>query len=447
MKKILSLVLSLMMVLSAVSFASAEATVPTIDQIKLGEDYVDLKATVKWLTHRTDLAQNGRWAEYIAEFNKVYPNITVEIDPITDYAEESLTRLTGSHDWGTMLGIPQVEASEYATYFTPMGSLETLSAIYNFADAKTFDGVVYGIPSTGNANGVLYSKTVLDAAGVTELPKTPAEFQAALKAIKENTDAIPLYTNYAAGWTMGAWDAYVGAATGNANYVNNDMLYAKDPFAKAADESTGLYAMYKVLYDAAAAKYIEDDYTTTDWEGCKGMMNRGEIGFMVLGSWAYSQMIDPAQGDNKGAVGYMAFPITVDGKQYAPAGADYCYAINKYATADEQIAAMVLIKWLSHESGFSYDEGGIPVNKDGKYPPLYDAFADVEMLADVAAVDAQLTDDMNADSMLLINRAGNDKIQKLVEHGFNGTKSFDDIMADWNQAWADAQADHNIEAK
>ena len=29
---------------------------------------------------------------------------------------------------------------------------------------------------------------------------------------------------------------------------------------------------------------IEDDYTTTDWEGCKGMLNRGEIGCMVLGS-------------------------------------------------------------------------------------------------------------------------------------------------------------------
>lgn len=47
MKKILSLVLCLMMVLSAVSFASAEATVPTIDQIKLGEDYTDLTATIK----------------------------------------------------------------------------------------------------------------------------------------------------------------------------------------------------------------------------------------------------------------------------------------------------------------------------------------------------------------------------------------------------------------
>ena len=445
MKKILSLVLCLMMVLSAVSFASAEATVPTIDQIKLGEDYTDLTATIKWLTHRTDLVNDGQIAGYIAEFNKVYPNITVEFEGITDYAQDSLTRLTGSKDWGDMLGIPQVEASEFATYFTPMGSLETLSGIYNFADAKAFDGTVYGIPSTGNAQGIVYNKKVFADAGITELPKTPAEFNDALKAIKEKTDAIPLYTNYAAGWTMGAWDAYIGgSATGNANYINNDMVTEKDPFSNKA-EGVGPYAVYKILYDAVANGLIEEDYTTTDWEGCKVMINNGEIGCMVLGSWAFSQMRDA--GPNGADIGYMSFPITVDGKQYASAGADYCYAINNKATVENQTATMVFIKWLTHESGFAYNEGGIPINKDGKYPDLYAAFDGIEFVPDTAAVDQQLVDDLNNDSMVLINRAGDKKIQEIIEHAFNGTKTFDEIMADWNEAWTTAQEDLSIEVK
>lgn len=445
MKKILSLVLCLMMVLSAVSFASAEATVPTIDQIKLGEDYTDLTATIKWLTHRTDLVNDGQIAGYIAEFNKVYPNITVEVEGITDYAQDSLTRLTGSKDWGDMLGIPQVEASEFATYFTPMGSLETLSGIYNFADAKAFDGVVYGIPSTGNAQGIVYNKAVFEKAGITELPKTPAEFIDALKAIKEKTDAIPLYTNYAAGWTMGAWDAYIGgSATGNANYINNDIVTEKDPFSNKA-EGVGPYAVYKILYDAVANGLIEEDYTTTDWEGCKVMINNGEIGCMVLGSWAFSQMRDA--GPNGADIGYMSFPITVDGKQYASAGADYCYAINKNATVENQTATMVFIKWMTHESGFAYNEGGVPINKDGKYPDLYAAFDGIEFVPDTAAVDQQLVDDLNNDSMVLLNRAGDKKIQEIIEHAFNGTKTFDEIMADWNEAWTTAQEDLSIEVK
>lgn len=445
MKKILSLVLCLMMVLSAVSFASAEATVPTIDQIKLGEDYTDLTATIKWLTHRTDLVNDGQIAGYIAEFNKVYPNITVEFEGITDYAQDSLTRLTGSDDWGDMLGIPQVEASEFATYFTPMGSLETLSGIYNFADAKAYEGTVYGIPSTGNAQGIVYNKKVFADAGITELPKTPAEFIDALKAIKDKTDAIPLYTNYAAGWTMGAWDAYIGgSATGNANYINNDMVTEKDPFSNKV-EGVGPYAVYKILYDAVANGLIEDDYTTTDWEGCKVMINNGEIGCMVLGSWAFSQMRDA--GPNGADIGYMSFPITVDGKQYASAGADYCYAINNKATVENQTATMVFIKWLTHESGFAYNEGGIPINKGGKYPDLYAAFDGIDFVPDNAAVDQQLVDDLNNDSMVLINRAGDKKIQEIIEHAFNGTKTFDEIMADWNEAWTTAQEDLSIEVK
>lgn len=445
MKKILALVLCLMMAMSALTFASAEATVPTIDQIKLGEDYTDLTATIKWLTHRTDLVNDGQIAGYIAEFNKVYPKITVEVEGITDYGQEALIRLTGSKDWGDMLGIPTLEASEYATYFTPMGSLETLSGIYNFADSKAYEGVVYGIPSTGNAQGIVYNKKVFADAGITELPKTPAAFIDALKAIKEKTDAIPLYTNYAAGWTMGAWDAYIGgSATGNPNYLNIDMVTEANPFSNKV-EGTGPYAVYKILYDAVANGLIEDDYTTTDWEGCKVMINNGQIGTMVLGSWAFSQMRDA--GPNGADIGYMSFPITVNGKQYASAGADYCYAINKNATVENQTATMVFIKWLTHESGFAYNEGGIPINKDGKYPDLYAAFDGIDFVPDTAAVNQQLVDDLNNDSMVLINRGGDKKIQEIVEHAFNGTKTFDEIMADWNDAWTTAQEDLSIEVK
>ncbi|MBQ8148998.1 MAG: carbohydrate ABC transporter substrate-binding protein, partial [Clostridia bacterium] len=360
MKKILALALSMMLILSAFSFASAE-TLPTFDSIVLGESYTDVTATIKWLTHRTDLEQSGALANYVAEFNKVYPGITVEFEGITDYAQDSLTRLTGSDDWGDIMMLPQVEASEYATYFAPYGDLAVLAESYNFADAKAFDGVVYGIPSTGNAQGIVYNKAVFEKAGITELPKTPDEFIAALTAIKEKTDAIPLYTNYAAGWTMGAWDAYIGgSATGNANFINVDMITNPAPFADNGD-GTGPYAVYKILYDAVANGLIEEDYTTTDWEGCKVLINKGEIGCMVLGSWAFSQMRDA--GPNGADIGYMSFPITVEGKQYASAGADYCYAINTKADLNNQIAAMVFVKWMTHESGFAYNEGGIPINK------------------------------------------------------------------------------------
>ena len=444
MKKLLSLILALCLVLGMASFAAADEELPTFDKIVLGEN-TDLSAKIHFVYHRTDIPEklNG----YVAEFQKIYPNIEIEYELITDYAENALLRV-GNTDW-TIMGIPTVQKDELSKYFVPLGSLETLSGLYNFMSSWSFDGVCYGIPSTGNANGVLYNKRIFAEAGVTELPKTPDEFIAALKAVKEKTDAIPLYTNYAAGWTMGAWDAYIGvAATGKDTYMAQILPHAKDPFADQGN-GTGPYAVYKILYDAAAEGLIEDDYTTTDWEGCKPMLNNGQIASMVLGSWAFTQMRDAEGGEHPEDVGYMAFPISIDGKQYAPAGGDYNFAINVQASYEEKLASLYYLKWLTHESGFAYSEGGVPIDKKGEYPDLYAAFDGIDMLSDADALAGEetLLSDLNAESELNLNAGGNTKVQEIIEHGFNHDKSFDDIMADWNAAWSDAQKTLNVEVK
>ena len=444
MKKLLSLILAVCLVLGMASFAAADEELPSFDQLVLGEN-ADLTAKIHFAYHRTDIPDklNG----YVEEFRKIYPNVEIEYELITDYAENALLRV-GNTDW-TIMGIPAVQKDELSKYFVPLGSLETLSGLYNFMSAQSFDGVCYGVPSTGNANGVLYNKRIFAEAGVTELPKTPEEFIAALKAVKEKTDAIPLYTNYAAGWTMGAWDAYIGvAATGKEEYQNQILPHAKDPFANQGN-STGPYAVYKILYDAAAEGLIEDDYTTTDWEGCKPMFNNGQIATMVLGSWAFTQMRDAEGGEHPEDVGYMAFPITIDGKQYAPAGGDYNFGINVQASYEEKLASMYYLKWLTHESGFAYSEGGVPIDKSGEYPDLYAAFDGIDMLSDADALPGEetLLGELNAESELNINNGGNTKVQEIIEHGFNHDKDFDDIMADWNSAWSDAQAALKVEVK
>jgi len=445
MKKLFSLILAVCLVLSMASFASAEEkTLPTFDQIVLGEN-TDLTAKIHFAYHRTDIPDklNG----YVAEFRKIYPNVEIEYELITDYAENALMRVDNT-DW-TIMGIPTVQKDELSKYFVPLGSLDTLSGQYNFMSSWSFDGVCYGIPSTGNANGVLYNKRIFAEAGITELPKTPEEFIAALKAVKEKTDAIPLYTNYAAGWTMGAWDAYIGvAATGKDTYMNQDLPHAKDPFADQGN-STGPYAVYKILYDAAAEGLIEEDYTTTDWEGCKPMLNNGQIACMVLGSWAFTQMRDAEGGQHPEDVGYMAFPITIDGKQYAPAGGDYNFGINVQASYEEKLASLYYLKWLTHESGFAFSEGGVPIDKNGTYPDLYAAFDGIDMLSDADALPGEetLLSELNAESELNFNNGGNTKVQEIIEHGFNHDKSFDEIMADWNAAWSEAQTSLNVEVK
>lgn len=408
--------------------------------ISLGEDYTDLTAEITMFNNRTDMDSEEyggvNWNQYLEAFNEMYPNITVKITTTTNYAEDALAHLQ-SGDYETIMGIPSIDKIDLGTYFLSYGDLETMNEEINYASFWSYDDQVYGVPSTATTQGIVYNKKVFEEAGVTSIPKTPDEFIAALQAIKDNTGAIPLYTNYAAGWTMGAWDDYIANnATGDNTYLNQKLVHTKDPFKDYGDD-THPYAVYKILYDAVAAGLTEDDYTTTDWEGCKGMINNGEIGCMVLGSWAIPQM--KAAGPNGDDIGYMPFPITVDGVQYASDGPDYCYGINVNASQDEQAAAMVFVKWLTEESGYSYNEDGLPVDANSTETKL--SFDGVTFIQDEQALDGEedLLNEMNAESELNIKNSGDTRVQLIIEHASNGDMTYDEIVAEWNQAWTEAQ--------
>ena len=435
--------------LAACGSANASDTGMTYDKITLGETGKDLTTTITLYTHRTDMLQdtyNGKnWKQYVAEFNKMYPNITVKVE---NNPNDEVTRLQGG-DWGDIMMMPtSLDASDLGDYFLPFGTVDNLKDEIRYPYAQEYGNNVYGISSNGNLAGVVYNKRVFKDAGVTDTPRTPDEFIAALKKIKENTDAIPLYTNYAAGWTMSAWDAYIGGtATGDAKYMKQTLLHTEDPFSDPGD-GTHAYNVYKILYDAVSDGLIEDDFSTTDWEGSKSQMNSGKIATMVLGSWAVSQI--QGVGDNADDIGYMPFPITVGGKQYASSVADRCYGINKDVPADEQEGSMIFVKWMTEKSNFATNEGGLPVDKtDDTLPDVYSEFGDVTFLEDEPSVKGEedLFNNLNSDSELSINASSDARVQAVVEHASNKTKSYDDIIGEWNQAWNDALKTENAEIK
>ena len=435
--------------------APAELKLPAINEITLSHkdesgnivtgDFADITATVHVLTNRTDIVDTT-YAEYAAMFHELYPNITVEYEALTDY-EEGLNLRLPNGDWGDICFIPtSVVKSDMSTYFAPLGSLDTLDSIYNFASDKSFGGTVYGIANGGNADGIAYNKAVWEAAGITELPTTPDEFLDCLQKIKDNTDAIPLYTNFAATWTMGAWDAYIWvAATGDPDFRNN-IVHTANPFSNRGD-GTGPYAVYYCLYEAVARGLIEEDPMSTDWESSKNRINNGEIATMVLGSWSVQQFRDA--GDHPEDVCYMPFPIYVtdeNGNRVTSAGGNYSYAINGKTSTEQQIAAMVYLKWLLEESPIYTDEGCIPALKTGAMPDFLEDFAGIELLSNnpAPAGEENLFDEVNNLSECGLNSSDYPDCM-IVEDAMQGKKTLDDIMDEWNEKWSAAQKELNVE--
>ena len=169
---------------------AAASNLTPYNELTVGTDHTDLTATIKVINHRTDLIQDGTFDGYVAEFQKLYPNITIEYEGITDYAGDMTTRLT-SQEWGDVCMIPTtIPLTELGDYFYPMCDLTAIQEDYNFAANRAFDGKVYGITSTGNAQGVIYNKRVFEAAGVTSIPKTPTEFLDALQKVRDYDPSI-----------------------------------------------------------------------------------------------------------------------------------------------------------------------------------------------------------------------------------------------------------------
>ncbi|MGB7365489.1 ABC transporter substrate-binding protein [Carnobacterium jeotgali] len=399
-------------------------------------DAADGVETITFINHKTDWETNGKWDDYIAEFNKENPDIKVKIETITDYAGQMKTRMN-TKEYGDLLMLPaDIAPQDFELFFEPLGDKEELSKTYMGLNDRSFEGVQYGIPSQMNATGMVVNMQVFKDAGINEFPKTQEDFIAALETIKEKTpDVTPLYTNYAAGWTLSNWDFTRTGVSGDPD-VTTKLAQDPSPFEKGDT----MYTIYDTLYQVANKKLIEADPTTSDWEQSKVDMANGKIGVMVLGSWAVPQIQDivPENSEN---ITFQTFPTTAeDGKQYMGIGGDYNLAIN--VNSEHKEAARTLLDWLVNESDYAVDNGGLPAVIGGDYPSALQASQDagVILLEENPAPEGKesLFPDVNNMSELGVGSTDLEK-QRIIDAGIgNSDESFEDIMKEFNTRWADA---------
>ena len=403
------------------------------------------KLTLKVLTCRTDRVEDGSLDEYTDAFEAAN-NCIVEYQGYTDY-ESDVSTMMNTTEYGDVLMIPgTVKLADLGNFFEPLGTYDEMSQKYNWVDAKMYDNTVYGLPIWGGVSGgICYNKRIWSEAGVTELPKTPEEFLAALKLIEQNTDAIPYYTNYAdASWTLVQWAALVNSASGSSTYEQDILKAKRDLFV----DGDAYYEVYELMFDIFSdPTLIEEDPMTPDWEGCKKAINDGKIATMVMGSWAVSQFKEA--GENPDDIGYMPAPFNVNGKQYAESSPDYALGVNKNRSDEIKELGKKYITWFVEESGFAVKEGCVGTLKGSAMPDYLDAFADCEMFVTETYPDGLVGvwDTINNDSEVGTwqGDAANFKIQ-IAEAAFAGESKdkVASILADANAKWAatrDANAD------
>ncbi|MGW7265120.1 ABC transporter substrate-binding protein [Streptomyces sp. NPDC054842] len=403
------------------------------EEAKAPADPADASGTIKVLTHRTDLVQNGTMDKYAAEFNKIYPEVKVKFEALTDYEGEVKIRMN-TEDYGDVLMIPAVIAkNDYPKFFAPLGSAGELGSKYRFSDKTEVGGKVYGVTTFGTANGFLYNKAVWKKAGITKWPTTPGQFVADLKAIESRTDAVPYYTNFKDGWPLTAWSNNIGSVTCDAE-ANDKLAGPVSPWKRGGE----LHTIDSLLHDIVKGDLSEKDPNTTNWESSKGLIAQGKVATMHLGSWAITQMRDAAKkaGTDPDDIGFMPFPTQKDGTYCAMLASDYQQAVNVHS--DEKAAARAWIDWFTEKSGFSAKEGAVPALKSAAMPSTLKDFVDNDVTF-LERSEAKTGDVNSIDNAAEIGLTKPDYRQKLVDTARGAQKgSLDDFFADLDKRWNEA---------
>lgn len=400
----------------------------------------EITGEITVLTNRTDIL-NTDLARYAEEFQAKYPGTTVSFEAMEDYEGDVSTRLS-TGDYGDVFFIPNtIPVNELADFCEPLGTVDELSGTYTeaYLYAKQSGGTVYGLASGANvSNGIAYNKKVFEDAGVTELPTTPEDFLAALQAIKDKGDCEnPYYTNTHDAWAISQWEGCTHGMDGDADYINNTMANEADPFSEGKPH----YVVYKLLYDIVEQKLCEADPFTTEWEASKTRIAQGEIGSMVMGSWALSQFAEAATAADvdPADIGYMPFPVTSsDGKQYVSASTDYAYGIN--INSSNKATARAFIDYMLLESDYSEKQGTISIVAGSSLPSTLADFEGAEFVIDAPATPENegKWDEVHNESELGL-WSGSEYQIEIIEAAFgNVNKDFDTIMGEWNDRWSAA---------
>lgn len=372
-------------------------------------------------------------APYISEFEEKYPDVKVTYEYLSDYDNDMKKELENGN-YGDVVFVPgYLGSDEFAGYFQPLGSLDAMQQKYLYVDqGKIADNKVYGLPSTAYVMGIIYNSEVFDKAGITKLPTDADSFLEALQQIKDRTDAIPFYTNYADSWPLQYWETFPYIEmTGDPAYKTHDFVYEENPFA----EGTGHNKVYKLLYDIVSQGLCEDDPSNTNWNDSKQMINSGDIGCMALGSWAMDQCKKAGTDDN---LKFMPFPNNIKGKQYATIQGDYSYAVNKNSKNID--AAKAFVSFMIDESGYALDHDDLSIVKTDPYPEFFQNMSKVTLLENngYTSDDYQNYEKLSAG----LNISDTDNIKRVIDSADgNSSESFDQIMDEFDSKWEKGRTD------
>jgi raffinose/stachyose/melibiose transport system substrate-binding protein len=349
MRKLLSLMLAMVMLLSLAMVASAEEPV-VINMFISQPEYADAVRAL------------------IDAYKLVAPNVTINYE-------------TTQNDYPTLLKT-KINAGECPDIFSTTSGKEIgvyLEYSYNFADqpaaAAMQDSVrsvmmsgneVHGFALKSNYFGIVYNKAIFDKVGITEFPATVEAMKAACEKIAA-AGYQPFSTGFAEWWVYKhIFQHFLDAASDNPEALVQKFIAGE---AKFKD--------YPILYNNffdfldLAVKYGDAKPLETDLAGEESAIGTGKAAIILgQGAWVEGDImnIDPTF-----QIGFNGYPVSDNAAQcQVISGSDQAMRIYKDSKVLKNVLDFVNW-WYTSEYGrnwFCDVAGVIPPLKDVKAPAM-----------------------------------------------------------------------------
>ncbi|MFD2331175.1 sugar ABC transporter substrate-binding protein [Cohnella sp. GCM10020058] len=310
---------------------------------------------------------------YIAEYKKVKPNVTINLEIMqADYNTVLKSRIASGNTpdvFQTTAGGDIDTFAEYSADLTnePLAAAMTDAVRSNMTSS---DGKVLGLPVKGNLFTLIYNKKLFEEAGITEVPKTTAQLDDAIAKL-EAKGITPFANAYKEWWTWKhVFQHFVDAAAldagTDAKSLVADFIAGKTTFKDHPVLADNFFKFVDTTVAHGTDKPLERDSNAEvgDFAAGKAAIMTGK------GAWD-EEAIEKIAPDIQ--IGIMGYPVSDKPEQAVIiTGADQALRINK----DSKVARETVdfFNWLYTsdygKSWFSNVAKVIPPIKDAPLPDL-----------------------------------------------------------------------------
>lgn len=224
-KKFSSLAVSLMLVAGLLSACGSNNNGTATNTNKPEGSAGEPKVTINMFTASPEYTE--AFNAYIAEYKKVKPNVTINLEIMqADYNTVLKSKISSGQTPDVFQTTAGGDIDTFAEYSADLTNEPLAAAMTDAVRASmtSTDGRVLGLPVKGNLMSLVANMDLLNKAGVTEVPKTIAEMDDAIAKL-EAAGITPFANAYKEWWVWKhIFQHYVNAAAEDAGITPQELV-------------------------------------------------------------------------------------------------------------------------------------------------------------------------------------------------------------------------------